>query len=145
MGDNIDPLNLDYSKYKILVMLCWFKTFWERMSYYSFTLHLDLVLIQPPCERDTLMSYLFVGHPTATRISLNRYRISHKMLWQLDIVMANRRHIDKVYLLPALDELEAENSWFIFGREQPIVSNWLEWTVFWALFFVPGLNFHQPF
>ena len=42
VGVNTNPLNLDYSRYEMLPMRCWCKTVWERMCYYSFTLHLDL-------------------------------------------------------------------------------------------------------
>ena len=111
VGVNTNPLNLDYSKYEMLATRCWFKTVWERMWYYSFTLYLDLEEpIPPPRKGDTLMSYLFLGQFTETQISLNRCIISHMMFWQSDIVAVNGRQIDKEYLLPAIDNVEAENS-----------------------------------
>ena len=94
-------------------------TVWERMWYYSFTLHPDLDPIPPPHEGDAFMLSWFLGQSSETRISLNHCRISHMMFWQSDIVTANVHQIDKGYLLPATDEVEADNSWFIFGRDQP--------------------------
>ena len=87
----------------MLATCCWFKTLWERMWYYHSTLHLDLEPIPPPHEGDALMSFLFLGLPLETRLSLNRCRISHRMFWQLDIVTANGRQIDREYLLPVTD------------------------------------------
>ena len=71
VNTSTNPLNLDYSKYEMLAMRCWFRTLWERMWYYHFTLHLDLEPISPPRKGDALMSFLFLGLPLETRRSLN--------------------------------------------------------------------------
>ena len=90
------------------------------------------------------MSFLFLGLPLETRLSLDCCRISHRRFWQSDIVTANGRQIDREYLLPVIDGVEAENSRYIFGREQPTTRDWVEWKIFWAKFTTPGLYLHRP-
>ena len=116
VGINTNPLNLDYPKYEMLATCYWFKTIWERIWYYSFTWHLDLQPILPPHEGSALMSYLFLDQPADARISLNRCRISHRMFCKSGIVTANGRQTDKEYLLPASDNVEADNSRFTWQR-----------------------------
>ena len=52
------------------------------------------------------------------------------MFWQSDIVTANGHQIDREYFLPVTDGVEADNSQYIFGREQPTTRDWVEWTIF---------------
>ena len=66
------------------------------------------------------------------------------MFWQSDIVTTNGRQIDKDNLLPASDDVEADNSHFTFSRKQPTARDWLEWTVFWAELTAPDLYLHRP-
>ena len=114
-----------------MVSTCsWLRTLWERMWYYSFILHLDLEPILPPREGDAVVLYLFLDQPGDAHISLNCCRISHRMLWQSDIVTTNVRQIDEEYLFSASDDVEPDSSWFTFDREQPTARDWLEWTVF---------------
>ncbi len=102
VGTNINPLTLEYSKYKHVVTDCWFTKLWERLERYKFSIHLFTPVIPLPQERDQLITDVFfeLDCKIEEQQSLNRFRLKWERLFMSDIVTAGRRQLEKHILNP---------------------------------------------
>ena len=144
VGVNVNPLTVSYAIYGELATFSWYKSLWERLWHYGFTVHLDYPIIPLPRERDALIVDLFLaaGCLGAELRSLNRVRIKLQMLFLSDIVAANGRQLNQQHLIPTTATLN--NSDYDFAREEPTAADWRNWIVFWTRFTHPGLFLMDP-
>ena len=59
-----------------------------------------------------------------------------------DMVTASGQQIDRVHLLPQVEELSVSK--YNFPREEPTASDWVDWTCFWTRFTHLGLYLVDP-
>ncbi len=85
-----NPLMEDYTRYHLMATDSWVKSFWERLHYYRFRLHINYTAIHLPRRNDSTLTSLFVrgGHTGDQIQALNRCRISHRLLFLSDITLA---------------------------------------------------------
>ena len=91
-----------------------------------------------PRQGDMMLVRLFLdrGATGPKLTSLNRCRLALQMLFLLDIVSANRRHVEKLLTFPPTDE--TKQSRFDFPREEPTPEDWILWLEFWEQFTEAG-------
>jgi hypothetical protein len=54
-----NSLRVNYDKMHILATECWMKSFWERLHYYRFKIHLAYPPLTPPCQYKCLLVAMF--------------------------------------------------------------------------------------
>ena len=128
----MNPLTLPYAVYGPLATYCWFKILWEGLWYYGFLVYLFYPTIPLPRERDALMVDLFLAawYSGEELHHLNCVRLYLQMLFLSDIVLANRRQVDKSYLTPPSTQVDCSR--YTFPWEEPTAADWTEWMAFWT-------------
>ena len=146
IGTNRNPLEVPFRTHGTLATPCWFKSFWERLHFYKFEIHLDVAIIPWPRENDALVVDLFLAaEKTGTELlGLNRCRIKTETLFLSDVATADGRYFDRTLLFPQEEDLSGQRSRFAFGREEPTEEDWRNWGMFWAEYTGAGLSLPRP-
>ncbi len=140
-----NPLLENYNELGLLAMACWAKFFWEQKHFYRFVIHMEYVPLQLPQQNDALIVTIlqragYTGNKIAT---LNRCRITNKMLFLSDIATACGRYIDCTLLGPLAPWLGPRLT-YTFPQEVPSSKDWLLWRTFRMLYLGLGGLLHIP-
>jgi hypothetical protein len=130
-----NPLMEDYTRYHFMATDSWVKSFWERLHYYRFRLHINYKAIHLPRRNDSTLTSMFVrGGYTSDQIqALNRCRISHRLLFLSDITLACGKFVDPLFLLPpSKDSGSQYESSYTFPTCRPSRADWDLWQNFWG-------------
>ncbi len=134
IGCTGNPLEEDYEKYNCLATDSWVKSFWERLYYYWFHIHLDYANLPLPQQNNASLVGMFwqAGYRTDRLQALNRCRLAHNLLFLSDMALACSRHIDLFLLaLPKQDSAKCR-SLYKFPNCQPSQADWKLWFEFWT-------------
>ncbi len=87
-----NPLLENYNNLGVLATACWAKSFWERLHFYQFSIHMEYSTLHlPRCNNALIVTMLHrAGYTRDKLITLNRCRIANKMLFLSDITTACR-------------------------------------------------------
>ncbi len=83
------------------------------------------------------------GYTGNELVTLNRCRITNKMLFLSDVATACSRYINCTLLGPLAPWL-GPRSTYTFPQEVPSSKNWLLWRTFWTSYSGPGGLLHIP-
>ena len=94
------PLNYDYDVWGKLATDSWVKSLWERVCRFKIKLDIEYKKLPPPRENDECIMERLVreGVRGSQLINLNRVRKHQEALFLSDIVTANGRRLDPIYL-----------------------------------------------
>jgi hypothetical protein len=139
LGCKGNPLRVNYDEMHILVTECWMKSFWERLHYYCFRIHIAYPPLTLPHQYDCLLAAMFweAGDKGSQLQYLNRCRLALRLLFLSDIITACGCFLD-VTLLSAPHCSQDHRSSFTFPNEKPSQSNWKLWLDFWSASAGPG-------
>ena len=90
IGCTGNPLEEDYKKYNCLATDSWVKSFWERLYYYWFHIHLDYANLPLPQQNDATLVGMFwqAGYRTHRLQALNRCRLAYNLLFLSNMAFA---------------------------------------------------------
>ena len=144
IGSQGNPLEESFEQRGELATMCWFRTFWERLECYDFTIYLEYQNLTLPRRGDVMLVTLFLDKGATGRklISLNRCRLANQLLYLSDMVSANGRRLEKALTLPPTDDTRCSR--FNFPREEPTDEDWIVWLEFWAQVTDAGGLLRQP-
>jgi hypothetical protein len=90
IGCTGNPLEKNYKKYNCFMTDSWVKSFWERLYYYRFHIHLNYAPLPLPRRNDAMLVGMFwqAGYRTHRLQALNRCRLAHNLLFLSDMALA---------------------------------------------------------
>jgi hypothetical protein len=140
-----NPLLENYDDLNCLAMACWAKSFWERLHFYRFSIHMEYPTLTLPRWNNALITtiWLRAGYVGEELTSLNRCRRANKMLFLSDIATACGRYVDCKLLGPTTSRLGHRSS-ICFPQELPSSTDWLLWRTFWTAYLGAGGLLHIP-
>jgi hypothetical protein len=129
-----NPLDEDYEKYNSLATNSWVKSFWERLHYYQFHIHLDYTTLPLPQQSNATLVGMFwqAGYRTHRLQALSRCRLAHNLLFLSNMALACGRHIDPFLLAPPKQDSAQRRSSYKFLICQPSQADWKLWLEFWT-------------
>ncbi len=91
-----NPLLENYNNLGILATTCWAKSFWERLHFYQFAIHMEYPTLHLPRRNDALIVTILqrAGYTGDELIALNQCCIANKMLFLSDITTACGWYVD---------------------------------------------------
>ena len=139
------PFEENFGRFGHLATASWVKSFWERLSYYNFTLHVKYPKLNIPREGDaTIISLLSqAGHSGTQLRQLNRCRLYLKAIFISDLTSANGRS----FLAADPDTYGAtapRQSPYTFPQERPSVDDWTLWYGAWRKITSTGWVLNRP-
>lgn len=139
------PFEENFGRFGHLATASWVKSFWERLSYYNFTLHVKYPKLNIPREGDaTIISLLSqAGHSGTQLRQLNRCRLYLKAIFISDLTSANGRS----FLAADPDTYGAtapRQSLYTFPQERPSVDDWTLWYGAWRKITSTGWVLNRP-
>lgn len=107
----------------------WVKCLWERIDFYKLEVLIDFPTIPLPRHGDQLLRDLFVslGFTGADLHSLHRVRIHVCALFLSDLVTANGRQIEEMFLSPQPQNTYSSQSSYRWREERPSTNDWTIW------------------
>ena len=133
MGVSGCPFKYDFKVWGGLATKSWIKSLWERIHRFNIKIDLDYDAFPMPRERDECIMERFVREKVAGKelASINRVRKHQQALFLSDIVSANGRTIEEVYLsdwqLSYERQLGRRRSHLDFGKEFPSNDDFVNW------------------
>jgi hypothetical protein len=145
IGCIVNPLLENYDDLGVLATACWAKSFWERLHFYQFSIHMEYPTLHLPRCNDALIVTMLqkAGYTRDKLIALNRCRTANKMLFLSDITTACGQYVDCNLLSPTTLWL-GPRSTFRFPWELPSSKDWILWKTFWTAFLGPGSLLYIP-
>ncbi len=85
-----NPLLENYNKLGGLARACWAKSFWERLHFYRFSIHMEYPTLNLPRQNDALIVAILqrAGYAGDELVSPNQCHIANRMLFLSDITTA---------------------------------------------------------
>ncbi len=140
-----NPLLENYNDLGVLATACWAKSFWERLHFYQFAIHMEYPTLNLPRCNDALIMTILqrAGYAGEDLTALNQCRIANRMLFLSDITTVCGWYVDCNLLGPMTLWLGPRSS-FHFPRELPSSKDWALWKTFWTAFLGAGGLLHIP-
>ncbi len=140
-----NPLLENYDDLGGLAMACWAKSFWERLHFYRFSIHMEYPTLNLPRRNNALIVTILqrASYSGDKLISLNQCRIANRMLFLLDITTACGGYVDCNLLGPRTPWLGKRSS-FCFPCKLLSSKDWILWKTFWTAYLGAGGLLHIP-
>jgi hypothetical protein len=130
-----NPLLENYDDLGGLATACWAKSFWERLHFYRFSIHMEYPTLNLPRRNDALIVTILkrAGYAGDKLIILNQCCVANRMLFLSDITIACGWCVDCNLLGPTTPWLGKRSS-FHFPYKLPSSKDWILWKTFWTAY-----------